>query len=212
MPGKFGGGGGGAKGATYLHGDDPQFLGRQPSHLARQHLRLVQDGEVGVGHGAQQPARAQAEQPEGRPPRPGPGRAGRAPAAAGQGGRPRRLLLLRLAGHAASPHSPPTGSRRREAGREQWEVRPGPARRTPQNFLALLQTPPRAAAAPKLRGRPATARERERPPSPGSGGGLERKRRPSAPRDPGAGAAPAARGGGRLGRWRRPHPARGPRG
>lgn len=51
-------------------------------------------------------------------------------------------------------------------------MRPGPARRTPQNFLPLLHSAVRAAvaAAPKLRGRPATARERGRPPSRGCGG------------------------------------------
>lgn len=184
VPGKLGG----ATGATYLHGDDPQLLGRQPPHLARQHLCLVQDGEVGVDHCAQEPAHRQAEQPEGRPQRSGPDPAGLASAAAGQGGRPRRLLFLRLAGHAASPHSPPTGSRRRKAGREQREVRPGPSRRTPQNFLPLVQTPLRAAAASKLRGRPATARERGRPPSPGSRGRRERKQSPE--RSPGPGQGP----------------------
>lgn len=74
-------------------------------------------------------------------------------------------------------------------------MRPGPARRTLQNFLALLQTPVRAAAAaaPKLRGRPlqrgsAGGHHRRAPAAGGRGSG-----RPNGPRDPAAGAAPAVR-------------------
>lgn len=106
---------GGAKRVPYLHGDHPQLLGRQPPHLTRQHLRLVQDGEIGVGHGSQDPACHYAEQPEGWPRGPRPVRA--AGTAADQSGRPHGLLFLGLAGHAASGHSPPTGS-----GRWPWEA------------------------------------------------------------------------------------------
>ena len=67
MPGKLPGTRGGGGGDPYLHSDDPQLFRRQPPHLARQHLSLVQDREFGVGPGPQQPAHGQAEQPEGRP-------------------------------------------------------------------------------------------------------------------------------------------------
>lgn len=117
---------GGEKRVAYLHGDYPQLLGSQPPHLTRQHLRLIQDGEVGVGHGAQDPACHKAEQPEGRPRGPRPARA--AGTAADQSGRPYGLLFLGLAGHAASGHS-----RRRDSGA-------GRGRRSPPNFPRLLRS------------------------------------------------------------------------
>lgn len=146
------------KRVPYLHGDHPQLLGRQPPHLTRQHLCLVQDGEIGVGHGSQDPACHYAEQPDGWPRGPRPVRA--AGTAADQSGRPHGLLFLGLAGHAASGHSPPTGSRRWP-----WEAQPA-------KLSGLLRSRLRGAAAVagKLRGRPAAARARGRPPSPGSGG------------------------------------------
>lgn len=119
-------------GCAYLHGHDPQLLCRQSLHLASQHLRLVQDGEVGVGLGAQEPACHQAEQPEGRPRRPGsgpgpslgssyPGPGRTSQQSQSQAGHyPRRVFFFGLSGHAAFPgsKSPQTGSRLRGKGKE----------------------------------------------------------------------------------------------
>lgn len=73
-------------------------------------------------------------------------------------------------------------------------VRPGPARRTPQNFLALLQQLLRAPAAPKLRGAPSYGAVARAATIAGSGGrGRRASNRPSRVPDPGAGAGPARR-------------------
>lgn len=167
-----------SSGATYLHGDDPQLLDRQPAHLARQHLRLVQDGEIGFGPGAQKPARDQAEQPEGRPQRPGPG----------------RLLFLRLAGHAASPNSLPTGSGRQEAGRGRCAQGPLGAPRKTFFLCCRLGSASRWRRLPNLGG----ARLQR-----GSAGGHHRR----APRRWGEEAAARA-----VPRARRPHGPRGAEG
>lgn len=90
-------------------------------------------------------------------------------------------------------------------------MRPGPARRTPQNFLALLQQLLRAPAAPKLRGAPSYGAGARAATIAGSGGrGGEEATAPAVSRTPAPARPP--RGGGRLRELRCPQAGAWPRG
>lgn len=111
-----------ARAGPYLHGDDPQLLDGEFPHLGSQNLRLVQDGELGLG-GAQPtepPEQRQAQEAE-------PSSAPRAMAPGGSGGL-QPPAAPRHAAAAGEPRTPPPANLPPPAGLPR-RLPPGPGGR-----------------------------------------------------------------------------------